>query len=487
VFAELYRRHLATKLPKKGYMKQRILVVLLACAAITVSSPQPARAQVDISANVDIQIGATSDFYQPLDQYGTWVDIPQYGRCFRPRGIETDWQPYTVGHWEWTDAGWYWVSDEPWGWACFHYGSWDHDPRYGWCWIPGTDWAPAWVTWRYSDDYIGWAPCGPGLSVLAPSFFTFCNVHNFRDHFNRRNLIVNNTTIINRTKVVKNFQRQTVDFNGHQRTVFANRGPGVDPIQRATGRTFTPRPIRDVVRESHTPDRVRQGNDRPNAPRPEQQRREATPSPTGREQQRNYQQQQQNRQTPEQQRQNTEQQNRDRQLQQQRQEQQRTLPPTGRNEVNPTQPQNRPTQEQQNRERQQTEQQNRERQIQQQQKQQHDVTPPVQQRTLPPTGRDEVKTPQPEHRDVTPKRPQEVPKATPPAEQRREVPTPAQRPPTERTLPPTGRDDGHAAHVVRPPMQAPVEKPAAKPAQPAHPATPATRDGRDGKRDGDQQ
>ena len=392
-------------------MKQRILVVLLACASMAVANPRTARAQVDISANVDIQINSPSDFYQPLDSYGTWVDVPQYGRCWQPRGVEADWQPYTIGHWEWTDAGWYWVSDEPWGWACFHYGTWDHDPRYGWCWIPGTDWAPAWVTWRYSDDYIGWAPCGPGLSILAPSFFTFCDVHHFRDHFDRRNLIVNNRTIIDRTKVVKNFKRETVDFNGHQRTVFANRGPGVDPVRKATGQDFKPRPIRDVVRDSHQPDMMRhENNQRPEA-RPEQKpaeqpRHEATPAPTGREQQRNYQQTQPEQRTP-----------------------------------------------------------------------QRDVTPKPEQRPLPPTGRDEVK-PQ-EHHEAAPVRPPEVPRPTPPAEQRREVPAPTA--PAERPLPPTGHDDGRAPRVERPPMQAPVERPA-EPARPVAPPRDGNHgpDGRDG-------
>lgn len=402
-------------------MKQRILVVLLACAAITVSSPPAARAQVGISANVDIQIGAPSDFYQPLESSGTWVDVPQYGRCWQPRGVEADWQPYTVGHWEWTDAGWYWASDESWGWACYHYGSWNHDARYGWCWIPGTEWAPAWVDWRYSDAYIGWAPCGPGRAVLSASFFTFCDVHHFQDHFNRRDLIVNNTTIINRTKVVNNFERQTVDFNGHQRTVFANRGPGVDPIRKATGQTFTPRPVRDVVRESHQPEAIRHDNNQRPEVRPEQRpaeqpRRDATPAPTGREQQRNYQQ---------------------------------------------VQPEQRPAQRNVT------------------------PTPAPAQRPLPPTGL-EVKPLQPEHRDATPVRPQEVPKPTPPVEQRREVPAPTA--PAERPLPPTGHEDGRAPRVERPPVQAPTERPAARPVEPARPATPVAppregehQDGHDGR------
>jgi len=92
----------------KGIMRQRIsiLAVLIACAAMTMSSPTIVRGQVGISADVDIQINSPSDFYQPLDSYGAWVDVGSYGRCWRPRDIGTDWQPYTIGHWEWTDAGW---------------------------------------------------------------------------------------------------------------------------------------------------------------------------------------------------------------------------------------------------------------------------------------------------------------------------------------------------------------------------------------------
>jgi len=453
-------------------MKQRMIVVFIACAAMLGSSPSILRAQVGvgISANVDIQINSTSDFYQPLESYGSWVDVGSYGRCWHPREIDTDWQPYTIGHWEWTDAGWYWVSDEPWGWACFHYGSWYDAPEVGWVWIPGTEWAPAWVTWRYSDDYIGWAPCGPGRSVLGPSFFTFCDVHRFQDHFRgRRDFQVNDTRIINRTRIVNNFNRQTVDIGGRERTIFANRGPGIDPIRRATGRDFTPRPIRDVMRESHAPENMRRDSNQPRELRQdqrnnEQPRRDNVP-PTGREQQRNYQQpdnrQPRRDQTPPN-NQPPEQQRRDRA--QPQTPEQRPLAPTGRNDVRPTQPERRdatPARPPQDIPK---------------------ATPPAEQRPLAPTGRNEVRPAAPEHRDITPARPQqEVPKPTPPAEQRREVPAPPQRSavPSERPLAPTGREGAHA------PTQAPAERPAMRPEQPAHPAVPPAppRDG-DGHRDG---
>jgi hypothetical protein len=55
-----------------------------------------------------------------------------------------------------------WFSDEPWAWAAYHYGRWTYNPYYGWVWIPGYEWAPAWVSWRTGGGYYGWAPLGPG-------------------------------------------------------------------------------------------------------------------------------------------------------------------------------------------------------------------------------------------------------------------------------------------------------------------------------------
>ncbi|MEO8884293.1 MAG: DUF6600 domain-containing protein [Devosia sp.] len=69
------------------------------------------------------------------------------------------------GRWR---RGWYFASDEPFAWAVYHYGRWYDDGDLGWCWVPGNVWAPAWVSWRDSDDYVGWAPLPPendGFSI----------------------------------------------------------------------------------------------------------------------------------------------------------------------------------------------------------------------------------------------------------------------------------------------------------------------------------
>jgi hypothetical protein len=39
----------------------------------------------------------------------------------------------------------------------------------GWCWIPGTLWGPAWVSWRWGGGYVGWSPLPPrGVWVGRP-------------------------------------------------------------------------------------------------------------------------------------------------------------------------------------------------------------------------------------------------------------------------------------------------------------------------------
>jgi len=215
------------------------------------------------------------------------VDVGRYGRCWHPASVVSGWRPYTIGSWEWTDSGWYWMSDEPWSWACYHYGYWVMDPQYGWVWIPGTDWAPAWVVWRESPDYIGWAPCGPGGVVVGDSPFVFVDVHHFHDHLGSGSLVFNDPRILERTRVVRNFKREDRDFGGVRRTIFANPGPGVNAIQRATGTRFTQRPVADLVKQTRIPEETRRNLPQPNAEKPRVSQ-EPSPSRTGREQQQLY-------------------------------------------------------------------------------------------------------------------------------------------------------------------------------------------------------
>ncbi|MDZ7624424.1 MAG: DUF6600 domain-containing protein [Ignavibacteriaceae bacterium] len=105
--------------------------------------------------------GVGGYFYTQLAPYGSWIEVDYGVVVWRPTIIRTNWTPYNVGRWVWTYDGWYWDSYEPFGHVTYHYGRWYYDDYYGWLWYPDYEWAPAWVEWRYDNNYIGWAPLHP--------------------------------------------------------------------------------------------------------------------------------------------------------------------------------------------------------------------------------------------------------------------------------------------------------------------------------------
>jgi hypothetical protein len=130
----------------------RRLSLLLSCVALSaaMSWAQPAGPSVSFGL-----------FYSSLGQYGEWMQVGGGVYAWHPAGVSVGWKPYLDGRWLWTDDGWFWASQEPWGWATYHYGRWYYDDYYGWVWVPGYEWAPAWVEWRYGGGCIGWAPLSP--------------------------------------------------------------------------------------------------------------------------------------------------------------------------------------------------------------------------------------------------------------------------------------------------------------------------------------
>jgi hypothetical protein len=95
-----------------------------------------------------------------LDDHGRWVYITGIGYSWRPF-VSVGWRPYYHGYWHYSRYGCLtWVSYDPWGWGPYHYGRWAYDPGYGWVWVPGLGYSPAWVYWWYGSGYIGWAPSG---------------------------------------------------------------------------------------------------------------------------------------------------------------------------------------------------------------------------------------------------------------------------------------------------------------------------------------
>jgi hypothetical protein len=135
-----------------------VLAALLLGALPMTGSAQPsisAGLRIGPSGRARVDVGV---FYDDLASYGHWIQRPSYGWVWTPRVAARSWRPYEDGHWVWTDLGWTWASNEPFGWATYHYGRWYDDPDYGWEWVPGNQWAPAWVDWQAGNDYVGWAP-----------------------------------------------------------------------------------------------------------------------------------------------------------------------------------------------------------------------------------------------------------------------------------------------------------------------------------------
>jgi len=197
-----------------------------------------------------VEIRAESDFYEPLTPHGEWVVVGSYGRCWRPARVEVGWRPYCNGNWQRTDAGWYWVSDEPWAWATYHYGRWDFTDRYGWYWVPQTQWAPAWVSWHSGGGYVGWAPLLPSVrisasgfvgfnaAIISPRAFVFVEQRRFLEPIRPTMVVASSTTIINKTTTITN----TRIVNN---TVI-NEGPATAVIEKASGRKIEAVPVQEL-------------------------------------------------------------------------------------------------------------------------------------------------------------------------------------------------------------------------------------------------
>ena len=214
------------------------------------------RGWADLEVSASVQIHSPSDFYTPLADAGTWVDVGAYGRCWRPTHVAVAWRPYCEGSWVYTDCGWYWASDEPWAWACYHYGEWFEEPSLGWVWVPGVTWAPAWVDWRAGGGYVGWAPRAPAGVRLATATFVFVEANRIDAPVRSTTVIRNNTTILNQTTGVTAIRRERRQIDGVRKEVVVNEGPGREFVQKAARHNVEPVPIRQAISRTPTPSRM---------------------------------------------------------------------------------------------------------------------------------------------------------------------------------------------------------------------------------------
>lgn len=183
-----------------------------------------------------------STFYTKLEPYGAWLETSDYGYVWQPREVESSagWRPYTNGRWVYTDVGWTWISEEPFGWATYHYGRWTRLRGVGWVWVPGNEWAPAWVSWRKSNDYVGWAPLPPEARFdrrsgirnwsdnyydIGPDQYCFVPTRQFGAQRIETTIVPaqQNVSIVNQTTNVTN-----ITYNN---TTIVNEGPSYDELR----------------------------------------------------------------------------------------------------------------------------------------------------------------------------------------------------------------------------------------------------------------
>ncbi len=222
-------------------------------AALAAKENQPAASATPAPATTPALTTSTSakdssddssyaTFYRRLDPYGDWMETTDYGYVFQPRVAtqSRDWRPYTEGHWVYTDAGWTWISDEKFGWATYHYGRWTRLRGIGWVWVPGERWAPAWVSWRKGNDFVGWAPLPPDARSdrqtgignwadtyydIGPEQYAFVPANEFGGSESARVVVPTerNVTIINQTINVTN-----ITYNN---SIVVDRGPSYEDLR----------------------------------------------------------------------------------------------------------------------------------------------------------------------------------------------------------------------------------------------------------------
>ncbi len=195
-----------------------------------------------------------------LNGYGNWIDLAVYGRVWQP-GVTSDWAPYVNGDWVWTDRGWMWESDEPFGWVVYHYGNWMQLGAAGWVWVPGYEWSPATVRWYADEEYIGWSPLPPPRASFPMAYEPgFENVWVFVPS----NVFTNPN--------VGRYRYSSPPPQGGRRPLAVERGPDIREIERRSNLRIAPRKtVHENVRSGpRTVTRVRVTNDNTILPQPVQ-------------------------------------------------------------------------------------------------------------------------------------------------------------------------------------------------------------------------
>ena len=165
-------------------------------------------------------------------------------------GEPVEYRPYSNGQWVYTSNGWYFrAASEPEE-ITHHYGRWVYSPDMGWLWVPGRDWAPAWVDWREEDEYIAWTPIPPSVYIvnnviIAPPVYEERFIVVERRYFIEPE--VYRYTYKSHKHKVKITEWRRMDGIMVVNKTIINKGPDYTVIQSVSGRTFEPVVINHVT------------------------------------------------------------------------------------------------------------------------------------------------------------------------------------------------------------------------------------------------
>ena len=200
---------------------------------------------------------ALDSYSRDFDEYGRWVNTPDYGYVWTPKVVASGWAPYRSGRWVWTGGDYVWVSYEPWGWAPYHYGRWSHRTGIGWFWVPpavnAVFWSPGFVAWIQTPTYVSWVPLAPREIYYGHGHYGPHSVN--VNKVNIKTVNITNVYVNSRvTNAVTLVNRDTFLTGKHARVVNAPANPFTGRVKVSPGRpdirpvkaTYAPIPTKAI-------------------------------------------------------------------------------------------------------------------------------------------------------------------------------------------------------------------------------------------------
>ena len=200
---------------------------------------------------------ALDSYSGDFDEYGRWINTPDYGYVWTPKVVVSGWAPYRSGRWIWAGGDYVWVSYEPWGWAPYHYGRWSHRVGIGWFWVPpavnAVFWSPGFVAWIQTPTYVSWVPLAPREIYYGHGHYGPHSVNVKK--VNIKTVNITNVYVNSRvTNAVTLVHRDTFLTGKHARIVNAPANPFTGKVRVSPGRpdirpvkaTYAPIPTKAV-------------------------------------------------------------------------------------------------------------------------------------------------------------------------------------------------------------------------------------------------